>query len=86
MTDKQKMQADGKDGATAATHDGTNDPEGAGQSQGGAYPNPHTGKTPQNGGFMGHGGQSEIGYHGHGQLGDEDVEGEDNQNSGTKKG
>jgi hypothetical protein len=42
-----------------------------GESSGGAYPNPHTGKTPEGGGFMGHGGQTEIAYHGSGQAGDD---------------
>lgn len=37
---------------------------GGGESQGGAYPNPHSGKAPTNSGFMGHGGQTEIEYHG----------------------
>ncbi|WP_116090633.1 hypothetical protein [Sphingomonas crusticola] len=32
---------------------------GGGESGGGAYPNPHTGKKPKDG-FMGHGGQTEI--------------------------
>lgn len=40
-----------------------------GESGGGAYPNPHTGKPPSGGGFMGHGGQTEIVYHGGGQIG-----------------
>jgi hypothetical protein len=40
-----------------------------GESGGGAYPNPHTGKDK--GGF--HGGQSDAGYFGKGQLGDKDV-------------
>jgi len=40
-----------------------------GESGGGAYPNPHTGKDK--GSF--HGGQSEPGYFGKGQLGDKDV-------------
>jgi hypothetical protein len=46
--------------------------ESAGQSGGGAYPNPHTGKTDKSGksnGFLGHGGQFEMEYHGTGQLG-----------------
>ena len=43
--------------------------ENEGQSGGGAYPNPHTGK--EEGGF--HGGQSGAGYFGKGQLGDKDV-------------
>jgi hypothetical protein len=40
-----------------------------GESGGGAYPNPHSGKEA--GGF--HGGQSVAGYFGKGQLGDKDV-------------
>lgn len=35
-----------------------------GESGGGAYPNPHTGKEPASDGFFGHGGQSEMAYHG----------------------
>ena len=40
--------------------------EGAGESQGGAYPNPHSGKEPKGGPdtFLGHGGQTDIGYEG----------------------
>lgn len=45
--------------------------ENAGQSGGGAYPNPHDEKDKDEGGF--HGGQSVAGYFGKGQLGDEDV-------------
>jgi hypothetical protein len=55
-----------------------------GDSQGGAYPNPHTGKKPEGGGFMGHGGQSEMAYHGSGQLGEETLEG--NENAPAAKG
>lgn len=47
---------------------------GTGESQGGAYPNPHSGKEGGLSGIdgvMGHGGQSEMGYHGAGQLGSE---------------
>lgn len=51
---------------------------GGGDSGGGAYPNPHTGKKPDNGGFMGHGGQTGMEYHGSGQLGDQDVGGNEN--------
>jgi hypothetical protein len=41
-----------------------------GESEGGAYANPHSGKEKGgSGGFMGHGGQSEQAYHGTGQLG-----------------
>ncbi len=55
---------------------------GGGESGGGAYPNPHTGKKPEGGGFMGHGGQTEMSYHGHGQLGEEQV-GKGNANAPT---
>lgn len=51
----------------------------AGESGGGAYPNPHSGKDGADDGpdkALGHGGQSGMRYHGHGQLGDEDVVGE----------
>lgn len=51
---------------------------GGGDSGGGAYPNPHTGKKPENDGFMGHGGQTDMPYHGGGQLGAEAVEGNEN--------
>ena len=44
---------------------------GGGESQGGAYPNPHDGKSEKNskakgklGGFLGHGGQSDNSYEG----------------------
>ena len=48
---------------------------GGGDSGGGAYPNPHTGKAGGgNEGFLGHGGQTEMPYHGTGRLG-EDVTG-----------
>lgn len=45
-----------------------------GESQGGAYPNPHTGKD---GGTF-DGGQSGKAYHGTGQLGEEKVGENDN--------
>lgn len=76
MTDgKTKVQADGKgtdarSGKTMRTR-----PDGPGQhgeSGGGAYPNPHSGKSDSD-----HfdGGQSDKAYHGHGQLGDDDQTG-----------
>ena len=44
-----------------------------GESDGGTYPNPHTGKKPEGGGFMGHGGQTRIDYSGTGEgSGDQD--------------
>jgi hypothetical protein len=59
--------------------------EGGGESGGGAYPNPHTGKEDKGGsknGFMGHGGQTDIDYHGTGQLGSQDT-GQGNANQPT---
>jgi hypothetical protein len=58
---------------------------GGGDSGGGAYPNPHTGKKPGNDGFMGHGGQTEMPYHGTGRLGEEDVGGNENSPAGKTK-
>ena len=42
-----------------------------GESGGGSYPNPHAGKTETNTGFMAHGGQTDIAYHGGGQAGED---------------
>ncbi len=49
--------------------------KGGGQSGGGAYPNPHSGKEGKGGreGYMGHGGQTEMPYHGTNKLGDQDL-------------
>ena len=60
---------------------------GGGDSGGGAYPNPHTGKEGSRGGFMDHGGQTEMPYHGVGQLGEDKLGGNENAPaSGTKPG
>jgi hypothetical protein len=56
------------------------------ESQGGAYPNPHTGKEAAGKSEGFHGGQSAAAYHGTGQLGEKDVEGQENLNSATKHG
>lgn len=83
MTDRKPASGSG----TLPEHEG--DPEdiefmagrgGGGQSGGGAYPNPHSGKDGGNGGYSGHGGQTEMPYHGHGQLG-EDETGQGNANA-----
>lgn len=59
---------------------------GAGQSGGGPYPNPHSGKEGGGKqGFHGSGGQSEMEYHGTGQLGEDKVGGNANAPAkGTK--
>jgi hypothetical protein len=41
-----------------------------GDSAGGNYPDPRGDEEGEAGGFMGHGGQSDMAYYGHGQLGD----------------
>lgn len=68
MTEKQPMQADGK--GTKGQMDGVSHPASEGESAGGAYPNPHTGKQPE--GFDG--GQSDKAY-----------SGPDNPNATTKE-
>ena len=64
--------------------------EGGGESGGGAYPNPHSGKKPAKDSFMGSGGQSGMAYHGGGQLGGEAEGGNANaparDESGTDEG
>lgn len=73
------LQADGRggpvvreDGVGQSRVKGREDP---GESGGGAYPNPHSGKASKNdpADFLGHGGQTEQAYHGPGQLGDDAV-------------
>ncbi|MFN3388169.1 MAG: hypothetical protein ACK40O_04510 [Allosphingosinicella sp.] len=85
MTDRKSASGSG----TLPEHEG--DPEdiafmagrgGGGQSGGGAYPNPHSGKEGGKDGYMGHGGQTEMPYHGKGQLG-RDETGEGNANAPT---
>lgn len=87
----QAMPRDGRPGAP----DGVNTQGqwgGSGGSDAGApYPNPNTGKSDAErndvgGGGMSHGGQSKIGYHGSGQLGEREVEPGGNANSGAKHG
>jgi len=58
---------------------------GGGDSGGGAYPNPHSGKDGKGGGFMDHGGQTDMAYHGSGRLGDEATGGNANAPARTRK-
>ncbi len=67
----RKGAADGVSGSPGGGEVGGRTP--GGESGGGGYPNPQTGKEPTNSGFMGHGGQTEIGYHGGGQAGKGDA-------------
>lgn len=56
---------------------------GGGESGGGGAPDPRAGKDGSgNGGFMGHGGQSEMAYHGTGRLGEKEVGGNANAPAG----
>lgn len=85
MSDKKPMQAMGGDGQKGAP-DGVNTPHGktGSESEGGAYPNPQTGKKGDNSGFFGHGGQTEIAYSGTGQGGHDDDPEVGNENAVTK--
>lgn len=86
--DKEPMQADGKDGIGREVANDRDPPsagrpdmeDNEGQSGGGAYPNPHN--DPANahpeGGFMGHGGQSDIDYYGGGEPGSDETPEQDN--------
>ncbi|WP_206363599.1 hypothetical protein [Sphingomonas crocodyli] len=83
------MQASGA--RDAKVHpDGVQEPHqraSAGESGGGAYPNPHKDKKPKTspGDFLGHGGQTEINYHGSGQLGDQQVDEQNGARAATAK-
>jgi hypothetical protein len=60
---------------------------GGGDSGGGAYPNPHTGKEGEGEsreGWMGHGGETGQSYYGTGRLGGKDVGG--NANAPSEEG
>ena len=69
--DGHKGAQDGVSGTPGGPAGVVNGRSGGSESDGGAYPNPMTGKAPTNSGFMGHGGQTNIGYHGGGQAGDQ---------------
>jgi hypothetical protein len=89
MSDKQPMQAMPDDGLKGAP-DGTNTRRSrhpSGESNGGSYANPQTGKEPTGGGggFMGHGGQTHFAYHGTGQGGTDDDPEVGNVNAVTKE-
>ena len=89
MSDKQPQQAmpgdDGRKGAPDGVSAKPGGKDAAGESGGGGYPNPQTGKKPRGGGFMGHGGQTEIAYSGTGQGGTDDDPEVGNVNAPTKQ-
>ena len=64
-----KGEADGVSGTPDGPEGEVQGRRGGSESGGGAYPNPQTGKEPDAGGFMGHGGQAEMSYYGSGQAG-----------------
>lgn len=90
MDQKRHEHGDGKKDKVLGIRDGEgpeqyNGRTGGGESGGGAYPNPHSGKEPENDGFMGHGGQTEQPYYGSDQLGDRNLGSGENVNSAAKK-
>ena len=75
MSDQEPLQAAGLSG-TNGKPDGVGDTathglDGASQSDGGAYPNPHTCKEARGESTGFKGGQTEQGYYGKGQVGGE---------------
>ena len=86
MSDINPETPVGGGGARQGANDGVSgEPDGArapgvnqnrsdgGESEGGAYANPQTGKSSTESGFMGHGGQATIDYYGGGQGGHGDA-------------
>ena len=82
MNDPKPPSASREDSKTSAKLNGR---RGGGDSGGGAYPNPHSGKEGKRGGFMDHGGQTEMPYHGSGQLGEETLGENQNAPAGKSK-
>ena len=88
MSDKQPNQAmpsKSSKGAPDGISEKHHGKDVAGESGGGGYPNPQTGKEPEGGGFMGHGGQTKVAYHGTGQGGTDDDPDVGNVNAVTKQ-
>lgn len=74
MTDQKPTPVPGDHEAAAREGArGASGRTGGGESGGGAYPNPHAAGEGKSQGFLGHGGQSDIAYHGPGQLGEDKV-------------
>ncbi|MFV0623865.1 hypothetical protein ACBY01_07630 [Sphingomonas sp. ac-8] len=86
MSDKQPMQASGKgaaEGGDGVDQQQVSGRDAAGESGGGAYPNPHTGKDEKQSGFLGHGGQTDVDYRGPGQGSEGEGKTGSNPNAGT---
>lgn len=87
MSDKERTQAMPDSGKPRPKTDGTpasrtardDNLSGGDAGSGGPYPN-----QPHGSGERFRGGQSNAAYHGTGQLGTEDVDGEENANAGSK--
>lgn len=79
------MTSENRDGPDAGQHGRTG---GTGQSNGGAYPNPHSGKGGGQGGDTSDttGGQTGQGYHGGGQLGDQNHSDTDHHGASRQSG
>jgi len=92
MDDKkptQAMPSDHRKGAPDGVNSQAQEGATGGSDSGAPYPNPHTGTEGEDTGMNGpnaHGGQSEIGYHGPGQLGERSVKPGGNPNAGAKDG
>lgn len=85
----QAMPHDGRPGAPDGVNTQGEWGNSDGSDAGAPYPNPHTGKSDSEredfaNSIMGHGGQSTVGYHGSGRLGDREVKPGGNVNSGAK--
>ncbi|MYL99353.1 hypothetical protein GR702_16415 [Novosphingobium sp. FGD1] len=84
----QAMPHDGRPGAPDGVNTQAQFNSSDGSDVGAPYPNPHTGKSDaeredMGNTVLGHGGQSTIGYHGSGKLGDKNLKPGGNVNSGS---
>ena len=85
----QAMPKDGHRGEADGVNSQAERSATGGSDSGAPYPNPHTGKSVEEGenfggGFTEHGGQSDMSYHGTGQLGEKKVRPGGNPNAGAK--
>jgi len=85
MSDKetQAMPHDGKKGAPDGVNTQAEYGATGGSDDGAPHPGGHK-PNPDADGFMGHGGQSTMGYHGSGQLGEKKTKPGGNGNAGSR--